>query len=285
MAVHVATYKEGDSEPHYWDDPSATSHKVCAVLKGREHDSSSNWSRFHWTTIAARVPEYFNYFRTWCRREGKSVSTSIRLDILRTYDPDSILEKASIDEGTWRFPQSLISTLINLLTVFIDYTIPVRNLLLERYPQLALPSGPFDLDTPLPPPPDRIDWAAIKTNVIPVTPELPKEDTSIPKPNSSVPDQDTPSSPPGIEGALASGSSSPRSIIEPLPECDAEAEAGVEAKTEAEAEIEPGSDAPPTWHDVALSIGAELMRITRVETFQKLGYTLSAVSLSFKCVP
>lgn len=163
-----------------------------------------------------------------------------------------------------------------LLIVFIDYTVPVRNLLLERYPQLALPSGPFDLDAPLPPPPDRIDWAAIETNVIPVKPELPKEDPSVPKPSISTPDNDTPSSPSGIEGVLASGSSSPRSIPEPLPEDEPEV-AG-----EAETEIEPGSDAPPTWHDVALSIGAELMRTTRVETFQKLGYTLSAVSLPFE---
>jgi CRISPR/Cas system CMR subunit Cmr6 (Cas7 group RAMP superfamily) len=28
MAVHVATYKEGDSEPRYWDDPSPLTHKV-----------------------------------------------------------------------------------------------------------------------------------------------------------------------------------------------------------------------------------------------------------------
>ncbi|CCO30498.1 DNA polymerase eta subunit [Rhizoctonia solani AG-1 IB] len=43
--------------------------------------------------------------------------------------------------------------------------------------------------------------------------------------------------------------------------------------------IEPpeiGSDAPLTWHDVALSIAAELMRDIRQATFEKLGYTLSA---------
>ncbi|KAF8604519.1 DNA/RNA polymerase [Ceratobasidium sp. AG-I] len=219
MAVHVATYKEGDNEPHYWDDPSPTSHKV---------------SLDHYRRESAKI---FQLFQDMIPAGGE-------------------IEKASIDE------------------VFIDYTIPARNLLLERYPQLALPPGPFDLDTPLPPPPDRIDWTAIETNVIPVASELPKEEASVPKPNTSVPHEDVPSSPSGIEGVLASGDSTPHSISEPLPEDEAEIEAGVEP--EPEPEIVPGSDAPPTWHDVALSIGAELMRETRVETFRKLGYTLSA---------
>ncbi|KAJ1307425.1 hypothetical protein OPQ81_001527 [Rhizoctonia solani] len=43
-----------------------------------------------------------------------------------------------------------------------------------------------------------------------------------------------------------------------------------------EDQAEVGNDAPPTWHDVALSIAAELMRETRQATFEKLGYTLSA---------
>jgi hypothetical protein len=34
MAVHVATYKEGDSEPQYWENPSSATHKVSSSRKG-----------------------------------------------------------------------------------------------------------------------------------------------------------------------------------------------------------------------------------------------------------
>lgn len=37
-------------------------------------------------------------------------------------------------------------------------------------------------------------------------------------------------------------------------------------------------DGDPTWHDVALSIAAELMRKIREDIHSKLGYTTSAVS-------
>lgn len=56
-------------------------------------------------------------------------------------------EKASIDEA------------------FIDFSIPVRDILLERYPYLAeVPSD--GLDTPLPPPP-RVSFAGLG-NLIPI---------------------------------------------------------------------------------------------------------------------
>ncbi|KAJ1307424.1 hypothetical protein OPQ81_001526 [Rhizoctonia solani] len=104
MAVHVATYKEGDNEPQYWEDPSPTTHKVS--LDHYRHESS-------------RV---FQLFQDMMPAGGE-------------------IEKASIDE------------------VFIDYTVPVRTIMLERYPELRIPDGLFDLDTPLPVPPVRIDWA------------------------------------------------------------------------------------------------------------------------------
>lgn len=55
---------------------------------------------------------------------------------------------------------------------FIDFTGPVQAALLERYPQLAAPppESPLGLDTPLPPPPESIEWNAIY-NVVPVYPE------------------------------------------------------------------------------------------------------------------
>ncbi|CAE6384978.1 unnamed protein product [Rhizoctonia solani] len=182
MAVHVATYKEGDGEPQYWDDPSPTTHKV---------------SLDHYRRESSRV---FQLFQDMMPAGGE-------------------MEKASIDE------------------VFIDYTIPVRVIMLERYPELRVPDGQFDLDTPLPSPPTRIDWSRTDAHIIPV--------------NESPVDNDD-----------ASRSRTPPVASEPASDT-----------------IEPpeiGSDAPLTWHDVALSIAAELMRDIRQATFEKLGYTLSA---------
>lgn len=63
-----------------------------------------------------------------------------------------VIEKASVDEA------------------FIDFSIPVRDLLLERYPYLAQPpsDAPRGLDTPVPPPP-RISYVGLG-NLIPVDP-------------------------------------------------------------------------------------------------------------------
>ena len=32
LVVHVATYKDGDPEPAYWDNPDTKTHKVCIQL-------------------------------------------------------------------------------------------------------------------------------------------------------------------------------------------------------------------------------------------------------------
>ncbi|CAE6480772.1 unnamed protein product [Rhizoctonia solani] len=202
MAVHVATYKEGDSEPQYWEDPSPTTHKV---------------SLDHYRRESSRV---FQLFQDMMPAGGE-------------------IEKASIDE------------------VFIDYTIPVRVLMVERYPELRVPDGPFDLDTPLPSPPTRIDWARLDTHVIPVTKELSADKAEVPRPRTpSITLEPTPDI---IDNVLSSGSLT-HSSLDPL-------------STELP---EVGSDAPLTWHDVALSIAAELMRDIRQVIFEKLGYTLSA---------
>ncbi|KAG8700469.1 DNA-directed DNA polymerase eta rad30 [Ceratobasidium sp. 394] len=205
MAVHVATYKEGESEPRYWDDPSPLTHKV---------------SLDHYRRESARI---FKLFQDTMPTGGE-------------------IEKASIDE------------------VFIDYTLPVRAIMLERYPELGLPSGPFDLDTSLPQPPERIDWTSLETNVIPASTELAKDETTTSRPSTPISGIDSPPSPSGVDGDLPPRSCTPQSGATPLPP----------------EEPEPGSHAPPTWHDVALSIGAELMRTIREETYEKLGYTLSA---------
>ncbi|CAE6502322.1 unnamed protein product [Rhizoctonia solani] len=213
MAVHVATYKEGESEPQYHEDPSPTTHKV---------------SLDHYRRESARV---FQLFQDMMPAGGE-------------------MEKASIDEGTSFFPR--ISPFIKSSTVFIDYTIPVRALMLERYPQLHVPDGLFDLDTPLPAPPEEIDWAGLNTHVIPVTSDSPPDkDANTPSLTLQVPLNDTDSTPAGL-------------LIPVSPDLLSADVTKV------------GSDVPPTWHDVALSIAAELMRDIRQATFEKLGYTLSA---------
>lgn len=48
-----------------------------------------------------------------------------------------------------------------------------------------------------------------------------------------------------------------------------------------EDEVRDGGDVFVTWHDVALSIAAELMEKIRGDVHTKLGYTTSAVSQGF----
>nr|GAT60999.1 DNA polymerase eta [Mycena chlorophos] len=159
IVVHVATYKEGEPEPGYWENPDTKTHKVSLDLYRRE---------------SIKVLHVY--------KEGLPENTEI--------------EKASIDEA------------------FFDLTRPVRQILLHRFPYLAQPpdDAPDGLDTPLPAPPD-LSWHQAST-VIPIDPRA--ED------------------------------------------------------------IEAVQFSPQTWHDVALSIGAELMHQVRQEIKMKLNYTTSA---------
>lgn len=161
LAVHVATYKEGEKVPGYWKDIDTRTHKVSLDLYRRESNK-----------IIAMFKEAL---------------------------PTGEVEKASIDEA------------------FIDFTRPVREQLLERYPYLAqVPTdAPNGIDNPLPPPPP-IKWDNLGTVILP-------------------------------EGSDSAGE---RSDIE--------------------------VDGDVTWHDVALSIAAELMRKIREDIHSKLGYTTSA---------
>ncbi|KAG0705728.1 hypothetical protein DFH29DRAFT_799621 [Suillus ampliporus] len=164
LAVHVATYKEGEKEPGYWEDVNTRTHKVSLDLY---------------------------------RRESNKIITMFKEAL-----PTGEVEKASIDEA------------------FIDFTRPVREKLLERYPYLSqVPAdAPNGTDSPLPPPPP-INWDGLGS-VIPVSPSE------------------------GTDGA------SEHSNFE--------------------------ADGGMTWHDVALSIAAELMRKIREDIHSKLGYTTSA---------
>ncbi|KAG1821793.1 DNA polymerase eta [Suillus subaureus] len=161
LAVHVATYKEGEKEPGYWTDIDTRTHKVSLDLY---------------------------------RRESNKI-----ISMFKEALPTGEVEKASIDEA------------------FIDFTRPVREQLLERYPYIAqVPvDAPNGIDSPLPPPPP-IKWDDLGTVILPE-------------------------------------------------EIDSAGE---------QSNIEVDGDA--TWHDVALSIAAELMRKIREDIHSKLGYTTSA---------
>ncbi|KIJ66644.1 hypothetical protein HYDPIDRAFT_149468 [Hydnomerulius pinastri MD-312] len=165
VAVHVATYKEGEKEPGYWDDVDTRTHKVSLDLY---------------------------------RRESNKIISMFK-DAL----PSGEIEKASIDEA------------------FIDFTRPVREILLERYPYLAqVPAdAPEGLDSPLPPPPPII-WDQL--------------------------------------GALV-----------PIAQVEV-------AEEDQDQLLTFEDDHMTTWHDVALSIAAELMGRIREEVHKKLGYTTSA---------
>ncbi|KAJ3853975.1 hypothetical protein EV368DRAFT_37783 [Lentinula lateritia] len=121
MIVHVATYKEGDAEPGYWDNVDSRTHKVSLDYYRRE--SSKVFSMF---------------------KEGL---------------PDAEIEKASIDEA------------------FIDFTKPVRQALLQKFPYLSrIPAdAPNGVDTPLPPPPS-IDWGT-DSHLIPIYSNADSEST------------------------------------------------------------------------------------------------------------
>ncbi|KAF8340287.1 uncharacterized protein EI90DRAFT_3035084 [Cantharellus anzutake] len=192
VAVHVMTYKEGDSEPAYHDNPDPRHYKVS-------------------------LDHY--------RRESKRI-----VDVYRErLPPGAELEKASIDE------------------CFFCLTLPVRDILLERYPYLGQvpPEAPNGLDTPLPPPPLTYPFEGLG-NLIPIVPSSPTS------PTDSKP-----------ECSIVNPSNSPRKGQPELPEV---------MRNESNAST---SKHPVTWHDIALGIGAEIMLKMRTEVKEKLGYTTS----------
>ncbi|KAI0926251.1 hypothetical protein AcV5_008760 [Taiwanofungus camphoratus] len=178
VVVHVATYREGEKEPGYWENPDTLTHKV---------------SLDHYRRESMKIIKIF--------QEGL---------------PTGEIEKASIDEA------------------FIDFTRPVRDEILHRYPHLAQvpPDAPNGADSPLPPPP-LILWDGLGT-VIPVNP-------------------------------LSSGSSTDKLDLGTQDSDPASGDGVID-----------DDDELTTWHDVALSIAAELMGKMREDIRTKLGYTTSA---------
>lgn len=140
--------------------------------------------------------------------------------------PLDTTEKASIDEA------------------YLDFTQPVRDLILDKNPHLQnVPQGSeLGLDTPLPDPPE-IDWQG-RGNVIPVLTRLEK-----------VKDDEE-------EGSEAIELRSEEEQA-PLPSSSSQY-------------IEKPSDPLNAWSDYALALGAELMQKCRTDVLQQLGYTCSA---------
>ncbi len=159
------------------------------------------------------------------------------------------VQRLSAWRGNWCRSSLLMSALLSLTNLterasideaFIDLTRPVREELLKRYPYLAQipPDAPDGRDSPLPPPPP-ISWEGLGT-LVPVIPPPP----------------DTPDTPSDIRIRDRS-----HPCTTPIDE-----ELGVGE-----------NDELTTWHDVGLSIAAELMSNTRNIVHKKLGYTTSAV--------
>ncbi|KAI0636227.1 hypothetical protein C8Q77DRAFT_629149 [Trametes polyzona] len=193
QVVHVATYREGEAEPGYWENPDTRTHKV---------------SLDHYRRESMKIIQLF--------KEGL---------------PSGEVEKASIDEA------------------FIDFTRPVREELLKRYPYLATvpPDAPNGMDSPLPPPPP-ISWEGLG-NVVPVHP---------------------PKDPPKDQAPAGESTDAVDGVPQPVPAQFVKGEDGEEDEGVSE------DDDLTTWHDVALSIAAELMLRIREDIRTKLGYTTSA---------
>jgi len=163
--------------------------------------------RFPWIFTAERVVKFTICSRSPYQLALNSVSSTFRRVLALGLTEDS--EKASIDE------------------CFIDFTRPVREELLKRYPHLAQ-APPSGSDAPLPSPSTAVIWNT-NTNVISINP---KDGVA-----------DNPGEP-----------SAPTTTGDP--------------------ELE---EPPITWHDIALSIGAEMMQRARDQVRTKLGYSTSAV--------
>lgn len=225
--VHTATYKAGEAEPVYVDNPDTTQYKVQESSGNNAYriaDPSWLIYRSPWTIIGVRA----------LRSPGSLGSMLGSLKLVRAFLRISshcclcaIAEKASIDEA------------------FFDFSLPVKDEILRRYPHLSQPppDSPLGQDTPLPPAP-RIPFHQ-ESVVIPPDPHAAKEK---------------------------------------------EQKASEEEKKEEEGEKSPSPPPPEpepapvvlteTWHDVALSIAAEMLQSMRDIVRTELGYTTSAVSRS-----
>lgn len=246
--VHVATYKEGAAEPGYWDDIDTLTHKVCLCLV----DIPSLCVLVVVFNVSVGVtrllpPRELEDLPHVQRRPSGRRNRSV------VYTPYSTAYQA------WQYLYNAIFVpeKASIDEAFIDLTRPVRDELLRRYPYLATvpPDAPDGKDSPLPPPPP-ISWNDLGT-VIPVVPPPPQPEVVRVDALQEVAQDDADPSPSGETSDVAAEE----------PESELEGVSGEE-------------DSATTWHDVALSIAAELMGKIRHDVYTKLGYSTSAVRLS-----
>jgi DNA polymerase eta len=202
VVVHVATYKDGENEAKYHLNPDNKNFKVSLDLYRRESVKIINIFKAILPTAEVGMN---NNFILACGRRNLYYG----------------IEKASVDEA------------------FVDFTVPVQQILIERYPELAAPSpnSPYGMDSSLPPPPQSLSW----------------HPSCVLVPSAEEDNQDSSDAP-------------------------AADEKDIEDKILPEGGKVEKSKQPVTWQDVALSIGGELLFKARNEILQNLGYTTSAVS-------
>lgn len=168
------------------------------------------------------------------RRESRKI-----VAIFDEMCPLGAVEKASIDE------------------LYCDLTLAVRQVILQRFPELARPpaNSPLGLDTPLPPPP-KIDWTDLGYRV-------PTEGAH----QESGAGDDAKDAQEGGGQALGQ---------DELQESATEGVVADAFKTAAINSSPPLIQQAASWTDYALACGAELILKIRQEVMDRLGYTMSA---------
>ncbi|PWN23340.1 DNA/RNA polymerase [Microstroma glucosiphilum] len=168
------------------------------------------------------------------RRESRKI-----VAIFDEMCPLGAVEKASIDE------------------LYCDLTLAVRQVILQRFPELARPpaNSPLGLDTPLPPPP-KIDWTDLGYRV--PTEGAHQESAE------------------GDDAKDAQEADKQASRQEELQESVREEIAADTFKTAAINSSPPLVQQAASWTDYALACGAELILKIRQEVMDRLGYTMSA---------
>ncbi|SCV72050.1 BQ2448_4744 [Microbotryum intermedium] len=229
VMVHCATYKEGDTEPSY-DNP----HPTPATHKVRP-----GHCRFRFAPRADYVLSQISLDHY--RRESLKVRVLNKIiKVFTSHIPT--VEKASIDES------------------YLDASPQVREILLQRYPQLGKVPPGKTLGDVVPSPKDlgigAIDWDQLG-NLIPINGQK-KQDQPI----------ETDADPSKDENEdVATVSTGATDQIQSTSKVDLP-----EAEYHS---IEP-EEPELTWSDVALSIGAELVQRCRRDVHEQLGYTCSA---------
>ncbi|GAA5902637.1 hypothetical protein JCM6882_009339 [Rhodosporidiobolus microsporus] len=212
--VHVQTYKNGGSEPGYWEGAKPETHKVSLDMY---------------------------------RKESRKI-----LAVFSEFCP--VVEKASIDES------------------YLDLTLPVRKLLLAKYPALSsAPNG--DLDALLPPPSALgitsadIDWEAAG-NLVPVSGQKKEKLKRLLPDGTDAPPSSSPIKPGEVSTAAADGDA--------VPPDEAAVAAAATEEGDASPSPDPPAEPPLTWSDLCLYLGAGVMVEIRTAVRERLGYTCSA---------